>query len=131
MIIIDSSALVAFRETTAWLFRRRRRVRVTGRSMTPTLQPGDQVLVDGSLAPTVDGLVVARHPRTPDLLVIKRVLEIDEDGRLIVGSDNPDEGTDSRTWGPLTPSDVVGIVTWVFDRPEAVTGRRRRPPLVR
>lgn len=130
-MIIDSSTLAAFRETTAWLMRRRRRVRVTGESMLPTLKPDDQVLVDPLRLPRVGDLVVAHHPQSPDQFVVKRLVEITGDGSLVVASDNAAQGTDSRTWGPLDAASLVGAVTWVFDRPEALVKPGRRPPLSR
>lgn len=106
----------------AWLVRRRRRVRVAGYSMVPTLDDGEFVLIDPARVPRAGDLVVAQHPRpSPDqassqVFVVKRLTERRSDGRLILGSDNPAAGTDSRTWGPVDPSLIVGTVTVVLDR---------------
>ncbi len=106
----------------AWLVGRRRRIRVVGQSMSPTLADGEFVLIDTARRPQVGELVVSRHPmgsieaddRT--LLVIKRVSDFAAGGAVVLQSDNPDAGTDSRTWGPVAPELIVGTVTVVLDR---------------
>jgi len=48
---------------------------------------------------------------------------------FVLASDNPDEGTDSRTWGPVPPDRVVGVVTLILDRPTTgpdLSGREYR-----
>jgi hypothetical protein len=61
-----------------WLLRRRRRFRVTGDSMLPLLQPGQEVLVDLAAyrqqPPQAGDIVVAYHPQQPQLPIVKRVL---------------------------------------------------------
>lgn len=113
------------RETAAWLLGRRRRVRVVGRSMEPTLREGQFVLVDERRRPGPGGLALARHPDRDDLLVVKRVASVTGDGRLELASDNPGAGTDSRTWGPVAPEAVLGTVTLLLDRPSAFLGPPR------
>ncbi|MCB0189978.1 MAG: nickel-type superoxide dismutase maturation protease [Caldilineaceae bacterium] len=97
-----------------WLLRRRRLMRVTGRSMIPTLQPGDLLFIellsaDRSLQE--DDLVVALHPQREGLKIIKRIGAIFGDGRYFLVSDNPLEGTDSRSFGAVPHSNIVGYVT--------------------
>ena len=81
--------------------------------MVPTLADGDFVLMasDG-ISPSVGQVIVAAHP-DPDrpLLLVKRVESVTNTGALIVRSDNPNEGTDSRIFGPLEPGSVLGVVT--------------------
>jgi len=122
VIFLDRHKLAGLRETAAWLAGRRRRVRVAGDSMLPTLAEGQFVLVDPSRRPDIGQLAVADHPTRPDLLVVKRVTAIAEDGGIELGSDNPDAGTDSRTWGPVAPASVIGTVTLLLDRPSADLG---------
>ena len=117
MIHLDRHRLRGIRETFSWLAGRRRRVRVVGRSMEPTLSEGQFVLVDEGRTPEVGQLALARHPEQPDLLVVKRVAARTGDGRFELTSDAPGHGTDSRTWGPLGPERVVGTVTLLLDRP--------------
>ncbi|MEZ4673740.1 MAG: nickel-type superoxide dismutase maturation protease [Caldilineaceae bacterium] len=98
-----------------WLVRRRRLVRVTGRSMMPLLQPGDLLFVDPDAyrysRPLEDELVVAIHPHQPTLKIVKRVGASLLDERFFLSSDNPLEGTDSRAFGTVPLSGIVGQVT--------------------
>jgi len=88
------------------------RVEVAGRSMLPTLQPGDRLLVARGRTPRQGDLVVVRLPGRP--LSVKRAAVRDADGWW-VESDNPAEGTDSWTIGhPVPPGDVVGVVVWRY-----------------
>lgn len=104
----------------AWTVRRRRRVRVAGESMNPTLVDGEFVLIDPRRRPQEGELVVARHPRPSategDLLVVKRVSRLVDDQRVELRSDNQAAGTDSRTWGPVDRRLIIGTVTVVLDR---------------
>ncbi len=124
MIHLDRHKLRGIGETLAWLAGRRRRVRVIGASMEPTLNEGQFVLVDADRRPSAGELALARHPTRDELLVIKRVDAVLDDGRYDLRSDNPDAGTDSRSWGPLAPDAIVGTVTLLLDRP---TTRLERP----
>jgi nickel-type superoxide dismutase maturation protease len=121
--------LVGLCELGWWLLGRRVRYRVTGRSMEPTLADGDQVLVDLASGPAVGDLVVAAHPDGSGRSVVKRVQELLGGGAVVLASDNPAEGTDSRRWGPVRPSSVQGRVTVILGRPfagNAATGGRAR-----
>ncbi len=118
MLIVDRRVVRAVGEGWAWLLGRRRRIRVTGSSMVPTLNAGEFVLVDERRQPVIGDVVVARHPDEHELFVVKRLSGWDAggDGRMILASDNPDEGTDSRVWGPVDAGRLVGVVTIVLDR---------------
>ena len=115
---MDPIPAISWREFVLWLLRRRRRVRVNGRSMLPTLQPGDEVLVNPhayrrrSIQP--GDVVVTRHPFRTDVRSIKRVHAVLPDGRCEVRGDNPAESTDSRAYGTLAPNHVQGRVTCRF-----------------
>ena len=84
-----------------------------GDSMTPTLRPGDRVLVDYRRTPRAGDVVTARFP--DGTLVVKRVQEHrslgDEPGWFLL-SDNPDASgaMDSRHRGPVREVDVLGVV---------------------
>ncbi|MEM7322501.1 MAG: nickel-type superoxide dismutase maturation protease [Actinomycetota bacterium] len=103
------------RETLAWAFGRRKRVRVVGDSMLPTLRPGQFVLVNAELRPAPGDLVLARHPDRDELLVVKRLASITTEGSYELASDNPAAGTDSRTWGPLPADLIEGTITRLLD----------------
>ncbi len=81
-------------------------VEVRGRSMAPTLLPGDRLLV-ARLPPRLGDVVVATDPRDPRRELIKRVARTDTSGVHLCG-DNPAFSTDTRAFGPL-PSNAV---TW-------------------
>lgn len=100
------------RHLLLWALGRLRRVRVSGPSMLPTLQPGETVLVDPRAAPRAGDLVLALHPHQ-DLLVIKRVSRIDPHGVELLG-DNPAQSTDSRHYGPLPLERLRGRVVCTF-----------------
>lgn len=87
--------------------------------MTPTLLPGQFVLVNTARRPGVGELVLAKHPDREGIVVVKRVGSIADDGRFVLASDNPTEGTDSRTWGPVDPTLIEGTVTILLDQPSA------------
>jgi len=88
------------------------RVAVEGRSMAPTLRPGEWLLVDPlayrETAPVAGHIVVAPDPREPGRLLVKRVGGVAVDGSLELRGDAPDASTDSRTFGPLPAAAVTG-----------------------
>jgi nickel-type superoxide dismutase maturation protease len=108
----------SWREWILWLLRRRMRVRITGESMQPTLLPGDIVLVDthayDNTLPTVSDILLARHPYQKDLIIIKRVVDLTPEGRLVLYSDNLRAGSDSRQLGTISMQRVIGRVTGVL-----------------
>jgi nickel-type superoxide dismutase maturation protease len=86
--------------------------------MATLLEPGDEVLVDPRAyrqkPPRPGDLVVARHPYRTDLLLIKRVARVLENGYCALEGDNPAESTDSRAFGSLSPERILGRVTSRF-----------------
>lgn len=118
--------------------------------MSPTIEPGDWLLVDPTVArwPRRGAIVVFREPDS-DVLAIKRVaagpgerVDLDE-GHLILGadeawllSDTPDavllaagsgRPIDSRRYGPVPVSDLVGRA-WFRYGPLRRIGRITKPP---
>ncbi|MDP9398066.1 MAG: peptidase S24 [Actinomycetota bacterium] len=88
------------------------RLAVTGRSMLPTLHPGDWLLVGWGVPVRSGALVVVRLPQRP--LSVKRAVVRDDVGWW-VESDNPAEGTDSWSLGmPVPDADVLGVVLWRY-----------------
>ncbi len=96
--------------------------------MGPALKPGDWLLVDPlayrERAPSVGDVVVAVDPRDPGRLLVKRVHRLTDDGHLELRGDAPDASTDSRTFGPLPASAVLGRA-WARYWPLARLGRIR------
>lgn len=75
-----------------------KRYRVAGHSMTPTLQPGQEVVAIDTRAAEPGNLVVFEHPDRADFWLIKRLT----DSTGWVSSDNEELGdTDSRTLGRI------------------------------
>ncbi len=97
-------------EIALLLFNYRTRYRVEGDSMTPSLMPGDQVLIDGNAEIAAGDIVVARHPFKKNLEMIKRVSEIDADEKYFLISDNPAGSSDSRSFGPVPRGGIIGKV---------------------
>ncbi len=101
-----------------WLSRQRRRFRVTGLSMLPLLQPGDEILVNfkayRNQPPQPGDIIVAQHPYKPQTRIVKRVAEVRSDGSCFVKGDNPAESTDSRAFGWMSSQQILGKVTSRF-----------------
>jgi phage repressor protein C with HTH and peptisase S24 domain len=92
--------------------------RVRGRSMQPTLQESDRLLVLHGSTPRVGGLVVVRLP--DGVVAVKRATRRDPDGWW-VERDNPREGVDSWTVGAIPDVDVVAVVlARIWPRPGRV-----------
>jgi nickel-type superoxide dismutase maturation protease len=105
-----------------------RRLEVTGDSMTPTLRPGDRVLVVGGLGPwrprpRTGDLVALADPRDPGRLIVKRVAAV-AGASVEVRGDNAAASTDSRHFGPVARAAVVGRVVYRY-HPEERRGRLR------
>ncbi len=90
--------------------------------MLPTLEPGWFVLVNERATPEAGSVVLARHPDDPELLIVKRTDPF-EGGQYWLSSDNPSEGSDSRSFGAVETSAIVGVVTLVLDKPRHVLSR--------
>ncbi|MEU2351894.1 nickel-type superoxide dismutase maturation protease [Streptomyces misionensis] len=88
---------------------------VTGPSMVPTLQHGDQLLVRYGGVVRAGDVVVLRHPFQQDLLVVKRAAERREGGWWVLG-DNPYAGGDSTDYG-VVPEELILGRAWLRYRP--------------
>jgi phage repressor protein C with HTH and peptisase S24 domain len=82
-------------------------VRVSGRSMRPTLLAGDRLLVQHGAAPRLGDLVVVRLP--DGVVAVKRVTSREPEGWW-VERDNPAEGVDSWSVGAIPDHDLLAVV---------------------
>jgi len=96
------------REGVFFLMGRRSVFGVDGRSMCPTLEPGDLVIVDPTRKGEVGSIVVAEL--MTGCKVVKRVGS-KGDTTVSLTSDNPHEGVDSRQLGSFDVTQIVGEVT--------------------
>lgn len=105
------------------------RVAVEGRSMEPTLAPGDFLVASGVVRPWRGALVVVEHPGRPGYELVKRVRGVPGDraggrtlgpGELWVVGDHPLATTDSRAFGPVPSRAVRGVVLLRYWPPRRV-----------
>ena len=84
-------------------------VEVTGRSMAPTLAPGDWLVVESLTyarrLPQVGEIVLTRDPRQRSRELIKRV-HVRDGSWLELRGDAPQESTDSRAFGPVAGAGI-------------------------
>ena len=84
------------------------RVRIVGPSMEPTLVNGQVAWARaGGLRP--GRIAVFPEPGRAGLLVVKRLVRM-EQGAWWVAGDNVDASTDSRHYGPVEASSILGTV---------------------
>ena len=95
-----------------------KKVEVRGDSMSPNYNDGDWLLFRlfpaKSKANELVGKVVLiqRHSEVgTDFLQVKRVIKVhnhNDEARIWVEGDNKEKSTDSRSWGALDSSEVIG-----------------------
>jgi len=81
--------------------------RVQGKSMLPSLKPGQLVFAmhkDPKEGEVVIAKLLGRE-------IIKRVKSISQDGLYLVG-DNSEGSSDSRDYGAIKKEDIVAVVVW-------------------
>ena len=84
-------------------------VEVRGRSMAPTLQPGDRLLVVRSRRlPRTGDVVLALDPRDAGRELVKRVARVEPGGSVTLRGDNAAFSTDARAFGALP----AGAIRW-------------------
>lgn len=88
---------------------RPRRVVVEGRSMEPTLAPGDRLLVVRAGTVHAGDVVAVRDVRDRRRVLVKRIGAVLEEG-IVLRGDNPGASTDSRSFGPVPRASVLGRV---------------------
>lgn len=101
---------LSFRPKTlfGWVLGRYVRFRADGASMMPTIAQGDHLFVDAKAIVEPGMVVVATHPML-SIPIVKRVEKVSF-GQYWLSSDNPDEGRDSRHFGAIASSQIMGRV---------------------
>jgi hypothetical protein len=80
---------------------------VRGRSMTPTLEEGDRLLVRYGARPRAGAIAIVRF--ADGVVAVKRLDHLSADGWWVV-RDNAFEGRDSWSAGAIAEGGVLGIV---------------------
>ncbi len=123
----STRAFALLRELAAFVGGRRKAFRVDGDSMTPTLMPGDVVVVEKTRGgvPEPGEVVVVSDPARPGRTLVKRARSLGSNGQTFcVGSDAPQEARDSRHFGSLRAEDFVGRVRWAWSPKRGLRGVR-------
>ncbi len=92
----------------------REKILVSGDSMSPLYSNGDILWMDSSAYennnPEIGDIIVCNHPYVKDMLLVKKVSNINEDGRLFILGLNSSESTDSRSFGTIAMDAVLGKI---------------------
>ena len=91
--------------------------------MFPVLCSADFIMVDKCFyknrLPQVGEVVLALDPRSHDLVLVKRGSAVYPDGTVELLGDNTGESTDSRLFGPISKTLILGrvrICYWPLSR---------------
>lgn len=78
--------------------------------MSPTITDGDAVLIDPNSKIKIGDVVLANHPYKSSVKILKRVAEIEPNGKVSLVGDNAAGSTDSRTFGSVSIKSIQGRV---------------------
>jgi|SRR4051812_36210487 nickel-type superoxide dismutase maturation protease len=95
-------------ERVLWLMVKHEIFEIEGESMSPTLIEGDLVLVNYEAELKPGDIVLAKHPFEEGEKLLKRIWKITPDGKYFLIGDNLPKSTDSRIFGELPASDILG-----------------------
>ncbi len=86
-------------------------VEIAERSMRPTLDDGDWVVVRrGRGALRVGDVVILDHPEQPGFEIVKRVSALGPGGVMVLGDDPAAGSVDSITFGPVPAGAITARV---------------------
>ncbi len=108
-VALAATALAVAGAVVALARVRPRRVVVEGRRWAPTLAPGDRRLVTRSRGVHAGDGVAGRDPRDARRVLVKRVAAV-LDREVVLRGDNQGASTDSRDFGTVPLSAVLGRV---------------------
>ena len=88
---------------------------ISGQSMEPTLLEGDWVLIRRTTRVFPGEIVVAERSNSNKLDIVKRMafslpIKSSNPDHLFLKGDNESASTDSRDFGPINATDVLGVV---------------------
>ncbi len=83
---------------------------IEGESMSPILNEGDLALVNFQAELKEGDIILAHHPFEKGSKLIKRIWKITPDGKYFLIGDNLAKSTDSRNFGELPATDILGKV---------------------
>lgn len=101
-VLVGAIVLTGLALLVSWPYR------VSGDSMEPSFHNGQWLIVNRIGQPKVGDVVVFRFRRTE---LLKRIIRPVDGGWWMEG-DNKDHSTDSRSFGPVPKSAIVGKVGW-------------------
>ena len=88
-----------------------RRFKISGHSMSPTLKDGWHVITEKITylfrAPKI-GDIITFKSKISDKVLIKRIVGIGRSGKIKVAGDNPADSLDSRIFGLVDRTDIIG-----------------------
>lgn len=93
-----------------------RRVVVAGDSMQTAFAPGDRLLVARAKEVKVGDVIALTDPRDRTRVLVKRVSATGPHGIEVLGDHAP-ASTDSRHFGPVHPSAVLGTAFYRYHPP--------------
>jgi nickel-type superoxide dismutase maturation protease len=96
--------------------RRLVRLEVEGVSMVPVLAPGDRILVLRTDQIAVGDIIAFEDPDGSEGALVKRATGVDRNSVRVEG-DNFGASRDSRHFGPVPRSSIIGRVLWCYWSP--------------
>ena len=85
--------------------------------MLPSFEAGDRVIAVPTRTVASGQVVALRDPTRPGRMLVKRIRSVSADG-IDVRGDNEQASTDSRNFGSVSPSALIGRVVYRYHPPE-------------
>lgn len=101
---------IGWMQRILFLLGRREIFEIEGESMSPTLIEGDLALINYQAEIKEGDIILAHHPLEESSKLIRRVSKITPKGKYFLVGDNPAKSTDSRNFGEIPATDILGKV---------------------